>query len=736
MESSGISRLKTVHDGQICGRSSIFATIVLLVISFTGVRVQYVQLLPEMKNYVTRCSAVWDTSVFVAAGWSPELIFSNDRMKTITYKPFNLPPPGEWQDVFGLYMTSPSTIFLSAVQKHYVSRDTGNTWTAITPEYPTSLIFSSMSDGIFCSLGKVHFTRDGGNTWTVADFVAPNYRGEARGIFANGTMFVEQSMKLYQSTNCGTSWTQAAFPQDYFANNMHIWGGTNAFFLTGGKVYLTTNSGVNWSVTFTPPASLNILKVFSHDSVYAFNKSTAELLLYRNYFTSYEVLHQFTPGSNIRDLDFTGGPGIIVTLDKDSLGIFAVSNDGGHNFQSIRKRQVVDPQMMKFFNDREGCLVYAGTAGTYFIYTTDGGTTWSEESRVPVLPQYAYNRYPESLTSFIELDDYRVVRYTYGTGYSEIFNGMASSDYPHRPYLYNDSVYYLIASNPALQSTLWKSSNRGKSWLQVTSYGPDYWMHDIYLHDDSTGFAILNSNVVKIKQGGKLWEPIPMFPAGGMEDIPGEYRIIKSFNDSTVYVRINNLFYRTTNSGELWDSYFFNGTSHITDAIFLSADTGFVTTDGTYPVRMTTNGGKNWMNATPLPGDLSAPLFLGTTGPNSIFMGTYHQLLFTSNMGGQPLGIEDEEVGGINPDEFNLTQNWPNPFNPSTMVIYNLPSPAEVQISVHNIMGETVRYWPKEFREKGSHSFNFDGAGLPSGVYILSVTAGNSRRAVKMVLLK
>ncbi len=737
MESHGTVRFRTGCRREMPGQSIIFATIALFLICFTGARAQYVRLLPEIQDYVYRTVAVWDTTVFVSAGWSPELMFSNDQLKTVSYKPFNFPSPDGWVDCFGLTMTNASTIFMSAVKRHYVSRDTGNTWTVISPDYPNSLIFSSPTDGMFCSLGKVHFTKDAGNTWSVVNFAVPNYRCQARGIFANGNMFVTFDSKLYMSTNNGATWTDPGLPQDYFSNNLHIWGGTNAFFHTAGKIQFTSNSGVNWNVVFTPSVPVNILKVFSHDSVYAFKPSTAELILYRNQFATEEVLHRFTPGSNILDLEFASRSHLVVILGNDSLGRFAVSKDGGHTFTPVRQRQVVRPDIMKFFNHLEGSVIYDGAWGTWFIYTTDGGTTWSNDSPITNLPNYAYKRTPESLTSFLEVNDFKLLRYTHGTGYSDIFNGTVLQQRPSRVYLHSDSTYFLItdtASYPP-QSKLWKSTDRGGNWSPVFKYQPGYRLHDIFLHDDSTGFAILDTNIVKIRNGGESWEGIPMFEFDKTEDIPGAYRIIRSFNDSTVYVRQNNKFFRTTNSGKNWEKYLFHDAAFLTGVIFTSPDTGYAAMAGTSPLRITTDGGRIWMRAY-YPANSGSPYSMSVTDQNRIYIGTLWGLFYTDNLGGQPLGIEtDESFTGV-PGKFSLSQNWPNPFNPSTTVYFDLPEDSETGITVYNIMGEMVRSVPTEFRQKGRHTINFNAGDLPSGVYILTVTAGNNRASIKMVLLK
>ncbi|MBK6680278.1 MAG: T9SS type A sorting domain-containing protein [Ignavibacteriales bacterium] len=88
------------------------------------------------------------------------------------------------------------------------------------------------------------------------------------------------------------------------------------------------------------------------------------------------------------------------------------------------------------------------------------------------------------------------------------------------------------------------------------------------------------------------------------------------------------------------------------------------------------------------------------------------------------------------PVEFELSQNWPNPFNPSTSISYYLPESGIVKVSVYNIMGELVHSQQPEFVPQGQHIIKFEGSHLPSGVYILNVTFAGQRKSIKMLLLK
>jgi hypothetical protein len=76
------------------------------------------------------------------------------------------------------------------------------------------------------------------------------------------------------------------------------------------------------------------------------------------------------------------------------------------------------------------------------------------------------------------------------------------------------------------------------------------------------------------------------------------------------------------------------------------------------------------------------------------------------------------------PERFALLGNYPNPFNPSTTVRFDLPAPAEVSIEVHDVLGRRVLTIPAQRMEAGrSMSVPIDASSLASGIYLYRVIA-------------
>ncbi|MCK6606247.1 MAG: T9SS type A sorting domain-containing protein [Ignavibacteriaceae bacterium] len=100
---------------------------------------------------------------------------------------------------------------------------------------------------------------------------------------------------------------------------------------------------------------------------------------------------------------------------------------------------------------------------------------------------------------------------------------------------------------------------------------------------------------------------------------------------------------------------------------------------------------------------------------------------------GNTTGIEDkiaEQKG------YQLYTNYPNPFNPETVIRFSIPERVFVKGTVFSSTGERVAVLQEGEMEPGSHSLNFNGRGLSSGVYIFRLEAGGYSKTIKMMLLQ
>jgi hypothetical protein len=89
-----------------------------------------------------------------------------------------------------------------------------------------------------------------------------------------------------------------------------------------------------------------------------------------------------------------------------------------------------------------------------------------------------------------------------------------------------------------------------------------------------------------------------------------------------------------------------------------------------------------------------------------------------------------------NPVMRQIAGNHPNPFNPSTVISYQLSVVGHVNLSVYDISGRKVAELVNGWRDAGAHEITFDASGLASGVYLYRLTTGNFTTTGKLILMK
>ena len=94
------------------------------------------------------------------------------------------------------------------------------------------------------------------------------------------------------------------------------------------------------------------------------------------------------------------------------------------------------------------------------------------------------------------------------------------------------------------------------------------------------------------------------------------------------------------------------------------------------------------------------------------------------------------EVDVIGVNGYSLLQNFPNPFNPKTVIGYQLPVTGNVILKVYDVLGNQIATLVNEVKETGSYEVEFDAAKLSSGVYYYTLKSGDFIQSKKMLLLK
>ncbi|HQV32367.1 MAG TPA: putative Ig domain-containing protein, partial [Calditrichia bacterium] len=97
-------------------------------------------------------------------------------------------------------------------------------------------------------------------------------------------------------------------------------------------------------------------------------------------------------------------------------------------------------------------------------------------------------------------------------------------------------------------------------------------------------------------------------------------------------------------------------------------------------------------------------------------------------------GVEPREGNLIN--QFDLEQNFPNPFNPTTKIAFSLPQRLEVKLTVYNVLGQQVAILLSENLPAGRHEIDWQAGDLESGIYYYTLRANGYQETRQMILLK
>lgn len=116
--------------------------------------------------------------------------------------------------------------------------------------------------------------------------------------------------------------------------------------------------------------------------------------------------------------------------------------------------------------------------------------------------------------------------------------------------------------------------------------------------------------------------------------------------------------------------------------------------------------------------------------------GLYNYRLNQIDLDGTQKVVGETAVNFILPEQFSLEQNYPNPFNPSTKISWQSPISSWQILKVFDVLGNEVATLMNEYKPAGKYQVEFDGSGLPSGVYLYKLQAGNFTETKKLMLLK
>ena len=243
-------------------------------------------------------------------------------------------------------------------------------------------------------------------------------------------------------------------------------------------------------------------------------------------------------------------------------------------------------------------------------------------------------------------------------------------------------------------SVVYKSTDRGYTFVSSTSGVPSKTITSISIHPDSAKVAILTQSgfggtkIQKTINGGANWFSIN----GDLPDSP--------INDGLIYYP-----------------------GYSTNIILAATDIG---------VFMTTNNGTNWTElANGLPNTVAIHLDYNQAS-GKLRLGTHGR--GTWELNGSLIGITNYNTE--TPGNYFLKQNYPNPFNPSTKISFGIIKQGFVSIKVYNAIGREVATLVNENLKPGTYEASFRGDNLSSGIYFYKLITNDYAETKRMMLVK
>jgi hypothetical protein len=313
----------------------------------------------------------------------------------------------------------------------------------------------------------------------------------------------------------------------------------------------------------------------------------------------------------------------------------------------------------------------------------------------------------------------------------------------------NQTIYgdaYLGDVNGLTISGVIKSQDGGISW-QLLDLGIDdiNYLDKIEVNpvDKENVFAIVairgtisRNSLVRTADGGKNWSVV----ADTAVNV-----FINQADPNYVFHFYEKYFYISSDNGKTFSKNYIGFEFY--DLVINTIRSGElygITNSGF--ILKSTDYGYNWNKIEALQKDvgiIDLQMCYSNSGSPILFGSTWHNGILRYELN-DPSAVEEGQFENVS---YTLSQNFPNPFNPSTTIQFSIPieamhaSSAHVTLKVYDVLGREVAILVNDEKPAGSYSVTFNvetlhGASLPSGVYFYKLTAGEYIQTKKMLLMK
>ena len=201
-------------------------------------------------------------------------------------------------------------------------------------------------------------------------------------------------------------------------------------------------------------------------------------------------------------------------------------------------------------------------------------------------------------------------------------------------------------------------------------------------------------------------------------------------------VTVRAIFDNNTDSGSQFGFLSSSGVETLIDphSAFLHHKYGIIDAENTAFEGVVITGSHNWTNSAENSNNENTLIILSDRVAN-LFLQEFKARY--AEAGGQDtlvVGIDSRDA--TLPADFSLSQNFPNPFNPSTRMILSVPTRTPVRLAVYDLLGRRVAQLVDEVLSPGVYTLEWEAAGFSAGVYLVRAAVGTRSVTRKMILLQ
>ncbi|MFZ1517534.1 MAG: T9SS type A sorting domain-containing protein [Ignavibacteriaceae bacterium] len=676
-----------------------------------------------------------------------------------------------------LLNTDTSTIFFNTSDYLLKSYDIGENWIYDDGVgfYPAFISVNPLNDNSIYKYknNQIFKSYDKGNSWSNLITFPYTFNYPTLVVAPSDTSIIYTALSddgfwlhLFKSTNSGADWFEIVYPPFTISSAYQVDinpYNSNSLYISTGNLIKSTDGG-NSFFQIGPPAisgfTLNhqdtsTIYFASEDPIYypygLFVKSTDEgqtwFPLNENF--PKEILF------NAPVLNPVNAEELYVT---STIGTFKSTN-GGNDWKEVFLS--AESVLFDFYVDANDKNKIITTNSVYgFKMTTDAGLSWFIPIIDTIAPRFSNVYYQFAFNSqnlndgFLTSD--KALYQTFDGGLNWIKNNFSYSwsksiaISPSNP----STILICTIDRPAGSAKLYLSQDGGDSWELRKELGGWYFGfkqmifepaegNKIYLHMHQGDSLLVTTDLgLTWKNAGvglsnnafvtQIWinpnNPLEMYCTEGNS---GTYTgaVSMSTNGGESWSQIDSMLKimdSWCNAQAIWVDP--ENTNRI--YIGLGAHSQFLTSTYTSGgIYFSDNHGQSWMKIF----DSQANMIKSDNSvPRKLYFNTKYGLLRITDT----LVTSVNEIANNLPKEYGLTQNFPNPFNPTTTIKYEVPQILNVKIEVFDVLGRIVKVLVDEQKTTGFYEIKFDASSFASGIYYYRIKANEFVQTKKMILIK